>query len=155
MPTMRPRATVSGGGGVADGDKGDITVSGSGAAWTIDAGAVTVSKMADLAASTIPGEQHRRRGGTYRPVCGAGDRAAGRLHQRRQRPCSGLGRRHDELPAGGWDMGRASGGGGSGDVAGPASATDNALARFGHDHGKTDPGRGRDPQRCGRAYCSE
>lgn len=44
-----------GGGGVSDGDKGDITVSGGGASWTIDAGVVTLSQMADLATSTILG----------------------------------------------------------------------------------------------------
>jgi hypothetical protein len=54
----------TGGSGVSDGDKGDITVSGSGTAWTIDNGAVSLAKMANMATASLLG---RNTSGTGTP----------------------------------------------------------------------------------------
>ena len=43
---------ITAGGGVSDGDKGDISVTASGATWTIDNGVVTYAKMQDVSATS-------------------------------------------------------------------------------------------------------
>lgn len=51
----RDASTLSGG-GISDGDKGDITVSSSGATWTIDNNVVTTAKMATFSSSDLAGK---------------------------------------------------------------------------------------------------
>jgi len=53
-----------GGGGVSDGDKGDVVVSSSGAVWTIDNGVVSLAKMANVATGTV---FYRKTAGTGSP----------------------------------------------------------------------------------------
>lgn len=43
---------TSGGGGLSDGDKGDVTVSGSGTTWTMDNDTVTYAKMQNVSAAS-------------------------------------------------------------------------------------------------------
>lgn len=49
--TTQGIADLGGGGGISDGDKGDITVSSSGTVWTIDPGVVTYAKLQDISAT--------------------------------------------------------------------------------------------------------
>lgn len=69
-------ATATPGGGVSDGDKGNITVSGSGTVWTIDNNVVTYAKIQDVSATDkLLGRSTSGAGDVEEIVCTAAGRA--------------------------------------------------------------------------------
>jgi hypothetical protein len=65
------------GGGISDGDKGDITVSGSGSVWTIDNGVVTVAKIS--ATGTPSATTYLRGDGSWSTPAGGSGITRGQL----------------------------------------------------------------------------
>lgn len=63
---------ASGGGGISDGDKGDITVSSSGTVWTIDNDVVTFAKMQNIATDRLLGRDTAASGDVEEITVGGG-----------------------------------------------------------------------------------
>ena len=102
-------AGITGSSIVADGDYGDITVSGLGTAWTIDPDAVTNAKLANVPAATFKGSPVGA--GTVNPIDLTANQASTILDTAT-------------------DPFVRTSAAATGDVVGPASATDNAIVRF-------------------------
>jgi hypothetical protein len=64
--------SATGGGGVTDGDKGDITVTSSGATWTIDNDVVTFAKMQNIATDRLIGRDTASSGDPEELTVGGG-----------------------------------------------------------------------------------
>jgi hypothetical protein len=71
-PGPQGPAGVGGGGGVTDGDKGDVVVSNSGATWTIDADAVTFDKIQNVTGPALIGRQAATAGSAEAITLGSG-----------------------------------------------------------------------------------
>ena len=67
----------TGGGGISDGDKGDITVSGTGTVWTIDNSAVTYAKIQDVAQTKLIGRTNTSSGPPQEITVGSGLKLSG------------------------------------------------------------------------------
>lgn len=123
--------TIAATGGIADGDKGDVTVSSSGTVWTIDADAVSNAKLANVATATLKG---RTSAGTGDPEDMTGTQATALLDTftsalKGLAPASGGGTSNFLRADGTW---AAPGGGGGGANVGTATIDFGAFPGSSH-----------------------
>jgi len=76
--TMTGTTLAATGGGISDGDKGDITVSGSGATWTVDNDVVTYAKMQNASAGNVVLARAASTSGDYSEVAVGASQLVGR-----------------------------------------------------------------------------
>lgn len=137
-------AVPPGSGGVADGDKGDITVSSSGSVWTIDNTTVSYAKIQNVSATSRIIGRITAGAGSMEELTGAqattllsamvGDSGAGGTKGLAPAPGAGDTAAGKYLKANGtWDV---PAGTGSGDVVGPSSSVDGEIVLFDSTTGK-------------------